>query len=129
MSGPYFLAMIGKEEFVREIEKAKDNNTLIVVEGKKDKIALEKIGFHNIFVLNETGKSIFVKIEEIAKRKEECVILTDFDKKGKKLYNLIKSEFNLNGVKMNNSLRNALLKAHLSHIEGISTFLNNFYPR
>lgn len=121
--------MIDKDELIKEIEKVKNNNTLIVVEGKKDKIALEKIGFHNIFVLNENGKSILIRIEEIVKRKEECVILTDFDKKGKKLYHLIKSEFISNGVKMDNRLRNMLLKAHLSHIEGISTFLNNFYPR
>ena len=121
--------MVDKNELIKEIEKTKQDNYLIVVEGKKDKTALEKIGFHNIFVLNENGKSILVRIEEIIKRKEECVILTDFDKKGKKLYNLIKSQFILNGVKMNNRLRNMLLKSHLSHIEGIFTFLNNFYPR
>lgn len=121
--------MIDKDELIKEIEKAKNSNALVIAEGKKDKIALEKIGFHNIFVLNENGKSILIRIEEIAKRKDECIILTDFDKKGKKLYNMIKSEFASNGVKMDNRLRNMLLKAHLSHIEGISTFLNNFYPR
>lgn len=121
--------MIDKNELIKEIERVKNNNLLIIVEGKKDKIALEKIGFNNISVLNENGKSILVRIEEIAKRKEECVILTDFDKKGKKLYNLIKSEFVSNGVKINNKLRVLLLKSHLSHIEGIYTFLNNFYPR
>jgi 5S rRNA maturation endonuclease (ribonuclease M5) len=125
--------MIKKDELMKEIEKAKNNNLLIIVEGKKDKIALEKLGLHNIFVLNENGKSIFVKIEEIAMKKEECVVLTDFDKKGRKIYSIIKNELLQRGVKMNSKLRVLLLKAHLSHIEGISTFFtnvfNNFYPR
>lgn len=124
-SGPLIFIMINKDELIKEIEKTKRNNSLIIVEGKKDKIALEEIGLKNIFVLNEDGKSLLIRVEEIAKRKEECVILTDFDKGGGKMYNLVKSELLQQGVKMNNRLRDMLLGAHLSHIEGIATFLNN----
>jgi 5S rRNA maturation endonuclease (ribonuclease M5) len=118
--------IISKEELVKEIEKVKRDSCLIIVEGKKDKVALEEIGLKNIFVLNETGKSLFIKIEEIvnsADKRTKCVILTDFDKKGKKIYHLVKKELSQNGIKMNNSLRDMLLRAHLSHIEGVSSFL------
>lgn len=125
--------MIKKDELLREIEKLRKSKSLIIVEGKKDKTALEQIGLKNVFILNENCKSIFVKIEEIIARREkceECIILTDFDKEGKKLYNFVKNELLQRGVKMNNKLRDLLLKTHLSHIEGISTFLDNLiYPR
>lgn len=124
-SGPLIFIMINKDRLIKEIEKTKRNNSLIIVEGKKDKIALEEIGLRNIFVLNGGGKSLLIQVEEIAKRKEECVILSDFDKKGREIYNIAKSELLQQGVKMNNRLRDMLLKTHLSHIEGISTFLNN----
>ncbi len=99
---------------------------LIVVEGKKDKLALQKLGFDIIFVINETGKSLYEKIEEIetlAEGKKIC-ILTDFDKKGKKLYLLLKSELGKRKVRLDNTLRGALLKLKISHIEGLASFIN-----
>ena len=103
----------------KEIEKSKDH--LIIVEGKKDKQALEELGFKNIFIINETGKSIYEKIEEIEEKagKQKICILTDFDKKGKKLYLLLKSELSQRKVRLDNSLRGFLLKLKISHIEGI----------
>ncbi len=116
----------------QRIEKAKkeilysiDSDILIVVEGKKDREALEKIGFKNIFVLNETGKSLYEKIEKISSISKTCTILTDFDKKGKKLYLFLKSELQKKGIKVNSSLRTALLKLNISHIEGLDTFIKH----
>jgi 5S rRNA maturation endonuclease (ribonuclease M5) len=120
---------IKKETLFREIERIKKEKFLFIVEGKKDKIALEELGLKNIFVLNESGKSIFMKIDELSeialKKKFKCVILTDFDKKGRKLNNMIKRIFLERGIKSNNKFRNLLLKTNLSHIEGINTFLKN----
>ncbi len=98
---------------------------LIVVEGKKDEKALQELGFEYVFVLNEDGKSLYEKIEEIevlASGKKVC-ILTDFDKKGKQLYLLLKKELSTKKVKMDNTLRSILLKNHVSHIEGLASFL------
>lgn len=100
---------------------------LVVVEGKKDRFALEELGFPMIFVLNEDGKSLYEKIEEIegiAGRKRVC-ILTDFDKKGRQLYLLLKRELGAKRVKMDNSFRGVLLKSHISHIEGLASFVKN----
>ncbi len=117
--------MISQEQLQQELEKAKDY--LIIVEGKKDKRALEELGFQNIFVINETGKSLYEKIEQIeniAGKKKIC-ILTDFDKKGKKLYLLLKSELSQRGVRLDSSLRGILLKSRISHIEGLASFMKN----
>ena len=114
-----------EHELLEEIEKAK--KYLIIVEGKKDLQSLKEIGFSKIFVINKTGKSLGEKIEEIRAiiGKEKVCILTDFDKKGKKLYLLLKSKLQEIGVKQDNTLRGFLLKEKISHIEGLSSYLNN----
>lgn len=108
----------------KQIEKTK--NYLVIVEGKKDKIALEKLGFNKIFVFNETGQSLgerIEKIQELCSKKDKICILTDFDKKGKKLYLLIKSKLSEIGVKLDSSLRAFLLREKISHIEGLAHFI------
>jgi len=113
------------EEIEKKLEKTKD--LFIIVEGKKDFLALKELGFKNIFVINELNKSLYEKIEEIeeiAGKKKIC-ILTDFDKKGKKLYLLLKSELAKRKVHLDNTLRFILLKLKISHIEGLSSFLKN----
>jgi len=116
-------------EFQKELEKAQ--NLFIVVEGKKDKQALQELGFKSIFILNETGKSIYEKIEQIealAGNHKIC-ILTDFDKKGKKLYLLLKSELSKRKVTLDNTFRGILLKMKISHIEGLSSFMRKFLKK
>ena len=123
--GPFFIFRMqtNKSELNQEIEKAKE--FFIIVEGKKDKEALEQLGFKNVFIINETGKSIYEKIEEIEEKadKNKICILTDFDKKGKKLYLLLKSELCKRKVKLDNRLRGILLKLNIGHIEGLASFL------
>ena len=109
-----------------QIEKAK--NYLVIVEGKKDKAAMEHLGFKRVFMIHETGKSIGEKVEEIQElcsKKDRVCILTDFDKKGKQMYLLLKSKLAEAGVKLDNSLRAFLLGEKISHIEGLSHFLEN----
>jgi len=111
-------------ELPRQIEKAKDY--LVIVEGKKDKAALEKLGFNRIFVFNETGQSLgerAEKIQELCSKKDKVCILTDFDRKGKKLYLLLKSKLSEAGVKLDSSLRAFLLGEKISHIEGLAHFI------
>ncbi len=109
----------------KEIEKAKD--LFIIVEGEKDKKSLEALGFKKIFVINETGKSLYEKIEEVENRagKSKICILTDFDKKGKQLYLFLKAELSKRKVRLNNSFRQVLLKLNVTHIEGLANFIKN----
>jgi len=113
-------------QLLQQLEKAKQ--LLIVVEGKKDKAALQQLGFSRIFVINEPGKSLPEKIEqvqELCTKKDKVCILTDFDKKGKQLYFLLKSKLSELGVKLDNTLRSFLLKEKVSHIEELFHFVNN----
>jgi 5S rRNA maturation endonuclease (ribonuclease M5) len=111
------------EGFNEEICKLKTSGKLIVVEGKKDRKALEKLGFRNIIELNK--KPLFQIIENISMKHKECIILTDLDKKGKQLYGKLNAGLCRLGVKVDNKFREFLQKkTRLSHIEGIVTYLN-----
>jgi len=112
------------EELVERIEKLKKSDCIVIVEGKKDKSALEKFGIKNIVTLSK--KPLFSVIEETVDRDKEVIILTDLDKEGKHLYGRLNSELQRFGVKVNNSFRRFLFKeTKLRHIEGIITYLDN----
>jgi 5S rRNA maturation endonuclease (ribonuclease M5) len=109
-----------------QVQKYKDY--VIIVEGKKDVASLNYLGFNRVHAIHENSIPIRVRLESIAKqieKKDKVCILTDLDKKGKQLYLLIKSELqNLKGIHLDSSLRGLLIKARVSHIEGLHKFLD-----
>src|SRR3989338_5410082 len=111
------------DEIKHFIDKIISSNILVIVEGKKDKIALQKLGLNNIIELSK--KPIFQIVEDIANSNDECVILTDLDKEGKQLYSKLNSNLQKNGVKINNKFREFLFKhTKLRQIEGIDSYLD-----
>ncbi len=112
------------EEFFLYIEKIKQSNALIIVEGKKDRRALESFGIKNIVELNK--KPIFEIIENISSKSKDCIILTDLDREGKKLYGKLNNGLQQLGVKIDNNFRNFLFKnTKLRQIEGMDTYAAN----
>ena len=111
-------------------------NYPVIVEGKKDVSSLEVVGFKRIYAINQNSVSLGERVEQIAfeiGRKNKICILTDFDKKGKELYFLLKKLFQEQGMQIDSSLRSLLFRAGISHIEGLAGFiekefgLNLFY--
>ena len=104
------------------LDEIKNSNILIIVEGKKDKAALQKLGIKNIIELNK--KPLFQIVEDVANSNEECIILTDLDEKGKEIYGKLNSNLQKNGVKVNNKFREFLFKhTKLRQIEGMDSYL------
>ncbi len=106
------------------LAKLSGNNVAVIVEGKKDKAALGKIGIDSsrIFVLSK--KPIFAVADEVAACHKEAAILTDLDEEGKKLYGKLNTLLQRLGVKVDNSIRNFLSKnTKLRQIEGISKLI------
>ena len=111
-------------EFSEHINKIKQSNQLIIVEGKKDKVTLKKFGIKNIIELSK--KPLFEIIENVSDNNKSCIILTDLDRHGKELYGKLSSGLQQNGVKVDNSLRNFLFKnTKLRQIEGLETYIDN----
>ena len=112
------------KELQNFIDSIKNSNTLIIVEGKKDKAALQKLGISNVIQLNK--KALYQIVEEVANFNEECIILTDLDKKGKEIFGKLNSDLQKNGVKVNNKFREFLFRhTKLRQIEGIDSYLEN----
>ena len=107
------------EQFNEHIEKIKELNIIVIVEGKKDRTALNKFGITNIIEL--TKKPLYQIVEEISSSNNECIILTDLDKKGKELYGKLNSDLQRRGVRINNNFRNFLYKnTKIRQIEGLA---------
>lgn len=107
-----------------QIEKYKDY--IIIVEGKKDTNALKNLGFQRIYPIHITGVTLRERVEQImlnVEKKDKVCILTDLDKKGKKLYLTIKPIFQELRAHLDSSLREIIIKAKISHIEGIDKFI------
>ena len=110
------------EELISFIEKLKESNKLIIVEGEKDKKALENLGIKKIITLNK--EPLFKIAENISKEHRDVIILTDLDKKGKQLYGKLNSNLQRLGLRVDNRFRNFLLKkTKLRQIEGIINYL------
>ncbi len=111
-------------ELYEILDDIKNTNILVIVEGKKDKAALQKFGISNIMELSR--KPLFSIVEEVSNSSRECVILTDLDKKGKEIYGKLNSSLQRNGVKPNNKLREFLFKhTRLRQIEGLGSYLDD----
>src|SRR3989338_8897687 len=108
-------------EFEEFIERLIESEKPIIVEGKKDKAALEKIGAKKVFQIKGPLFKFIESLEEF----DSVVILTDLDKEGKKIYGKLAGPLSQRGVKIDNYFREFLLKTKLSHIEGIETFARN----
>lgn len=103
------------------IEKLQATDKLILVEGKKDKEALAKLGITNITTVSQ--KPIYQIVESILLKKKEVIILTDFDAEGRRLYSRLYRQFQQYGIKVDNTYRIFLIrKTRISHIEGIASY-------
>ncbi len=108
------------EQILELLDKIKQKDLLVVVEGLKDRRALEELGIVRIFCLNQP---LFAVVEEIAATEKEVVLLTDLDEEGKKLYYRLSVDLQRHGVKISNKLREFLFTTKLRHIEGLNSYL------
>ncbi|MBL7169769.1 MAG: toprim domain-containing protein [Candidatus Aenigmarchaeota archaeon] len=100
----------------------------LIVEGKRDKIALEKIGLTNIFTLS--GKAVDKFIETLPTNRK-YVILTDFDKEGEllesKIYEIMsKNKFSLN-KRLRLSIKNSFGITKIEELRKISKIKEDVY--
>ena len=113
------------DELKQLIQKIIDSNTLIIVEGKKDRAALEKFGINNIIELSK--KPLYQVVEEIVQNNKECIVLTDLDNKGKELYGKLSKDLQKHGIKINNKLRDFLFKnTKIRQVEGLANLSQGF---
>ncbi|MBD3361746.1 toprim domain-containing protein [Candidatus Woesearchaeota archaeon] len=117
----YFVMIQDINEWLEKLKKFKG---VIIVEGPKDKKALQNIaGMKKIFVLSK--KPLYSVVEKIASETDKVVILTDLDRKGKELFARLRNHLQKHGITIDDSFRDFLFKkTHVSHIEGLETYIS-----
>lgn len=100
----------------------------MLVEGVRDAAALHALGFSRVFVLNKHQGSLRERVERIcaalsSQHEQELCLLFDNDAEGRKLIALCAPIVRELGVRINQSLRREFIKAGVSHVEGIATFM------
>ena len=107
-------------KLLEEIDKLKQENIPVIVEGSNDKKALEELGLSNIIILK--GKPLYKLVESIDYK--EVAVLTDLDEEGKEVVlHELRQEFSQRGVMINDRLRILLFKTQLRQIEGLANYL------
>lgn len=112
------------EKLKNEIERFKDY--VVLVEGQKDVLALKQFGFKKVYTVHKTGIPLRERIEQLTQlidKKDRICILTDLDRQGKKIYHIIKPIIQELGFQPDSTFRGILIKSKISHVEGISNFL------
>ena len=77
------------------------NNSVVIVEGKRDVAALKSLLNADFFIINEGSKrSLYETAEHIASKYRSAILLLDADKKGKELRKKMSSYLRSHGVRV-----------------------------
>jgi 5S rRNA maturation endonuclease (ribonuclease M5) len=107
-----------KTDNIKEIINQLNNqDAIIVVEGKKDKRALEKLGIDSkIFLLNCDKKSLIETSETLAQKSRQVILMLDSDPKGLELTKKMKNHLQSQGVHVNTKIGKTLLRLANSQV-------------
>lgn len=90
------------ENFLRYVKKL--SKVLFIVEGKKDKKALQALGL--VDILDISGKTLNEMVSIVNSLDfSQVAVLTDFDREGKEIHKLLVKLLEINGIKVNSRIR------------------------
>ncbi len=98
-------------------EASLDENIAILVEGKRDVKALNRLGIENIYPLQ--GKRFYDVLEDL-ETKLLVILLFDFDKQGEKILEKFFFILQREGIPVDTSFRNYLKNFDIEEIEHIN---------
>ncbi len=111
-----------KVNLLEWIERIRDSDKIVVVEGKEDRAALRRLGIVKVVQLNK--RPLYKVVESLIEKGKEVIILTDLDKKGKQLYGKLNHDLCRFGIKVDNRFRNFLFRyTNLRQIEGLDSYI------
>ena len=122
------------QSLLERLEKRSTKGTPIVVEGKKDLQALQRLGITGEFVLaKNAGKSFLDVVNEIENmKKREVILLFDFDRRGKEWTNRMSrylEELKIVPILLFWRTLSGLVGRDIKDIEGLVSFLDTLTKR
>ncbi len=106
--------------------KERPDRMVILVEGKKDRAALTCLGVGGDIVQVQDAGGILGVAEDLARRGKEAIILTDWDRKGGQLAELLRNALRANDVRFDDRLRarlSMISKKEIKDIESLPSFI------
>ncbi|HIJ59951.1 MAG TPA: hypothetical protein HPP56_04985 [Nitrospirae bacterium] len=108
-----------------------NKNSPIIVEGKKDKEALRKIGLEGEIISINNGKGIYDFCEFINENYDSVILLTDWDFKGESIFKLL--AINLSGLWESHSLIREQIKVlcqkDIKDIQSLPSLIHRLYGK
>jgi len=115
-------------QLLERLGKETANGVPIIVEGKNDVHALQKLDVKGDFILAKTsGKSFLDTLSEVEKKgKNEVILLMDFDKRGKEWTKRLTQHLEKMKIKPNSLFWRELLSLvgrEVKDVEGLATYM------
>jgi 5S rRNA maturation endonuclease (ribonuclease M5) len=128
----YAWKMEESEKIIDELRTQSEAGVPIIVEGRRDESALRRLGVAGkIYCLKARGESRHEFLDRL-NGTTEAIVLTDFDREGKKLETWLYKELSQRGVKSDLKLwirLRSLARAEVRSVEEIPSFIRALESR
>jgi 5S rRNA maturation endonuclease (ribonuclease M5) len=115
------------EDLILQLKNQSNEGHVIIVEGQRDRRALRKLGITGPIELG-TKKSLLLFCEELARTYRNAIILTDWDRTGNRLAELMEQYLIAANVKVNTDIREKiqnLVQKRIKDVESLHTHISN----
>ncbi|OUJ18865.1 5S rRNA maturation endonuclease containing TOPRIM domain, RnmV [Methanonatronarchaeum thermophilum] len=117
------------ERIEKLLKRLRNENKIVLVEGKNDRKSLKKLNINNEMVLvSENAEPLSTIAEKISRKHNEAIILTDWDPHGDKLSQQLQQVLERYGVTANDVYRRrlkAMLLKEINDVESLHPFYKN----
>jgi len=113
------------EELISALLEASQRGAAIIVEGRRDKMALQSLGASGPVIM-ASSKSILDMAEDAASQYQEIVVLTDWDEKGEEMALLIEQHLRCTQSLANMEIRSQLkrlVKKEIKDVESLGLYV------
>ena len=113
------------EELISALLEASQRGAAVIVEGRRDKMALQSLGASGPVIM-ASSKSILDMAEEAASQYQEIVVLTDWDEKGEEMALLIEQHLRCTQSLANMEIRSRLkrlVKKEIKDVESLGLYV------
>jgi len=114
------------EELLGQLRE-REEGKVILIEGRKDRLALSCLGIGGEILQVQDARGLFGVAEELARTGKEAIILTDWDRKGGHLAQLLRNALKANEVRYDDTIRSRLsmlCKKEIKDIESLPSFIS-----
>jgi 5S rRNA maturation endonuclease (ribonuclease M5) len=113
------------EELISALVEASDRGAAIIVEGRRDQESLRALGVQGQVIM-ASQKPALILAEDAAKKFQEIIVLTDWDKKGEEMALQIKKYLCCSGSRCDVEIRSRLrrlVKKEIKDVESLSRYV------